>query len=73
MAIFCLLQLKASKQRETNLQANLNKFLNPDQLEKLKLPPDSKGEKIIWSNNTVQRCLVIIKLLLIVFYFNMMA
>ena len=59
MAIFCLLQLKASKQCEANLQANLNKFLNPDQLEKLKLPPDSKGEKIIWSNNTLQRCLAI--------------
>lgn len=36
--------------------ANINKFLNADQIEKLKLP-DHKGHNIVWSSETIQRCL----------------
>ena len=46
-------------QREANLEANIRKFLNPDQIDKLKQPRDHKGRNIVWSSDTVQRCLAI--------------
>jgi len=42
-----------------NLEANLRKFLKPDQIEKLKQPHDHKGRGIVWSSETMQHCLTI--------------
>ena len=41
------------------MTANLMKFLTADQIEKLKHHPDSKGQDVRWSSETVQRCLAI--------------
>ena len=51
------MQLQQSKQREEGLRANISKFLYPDQLEKLKGPAGSKD--VVWSDETIQRCLSI--------------
>ena len=51
------MQLQQSKQREESLHANTSKFLYPDQLEKLKGPAGSKD--VVWSDETIQRCLSI--------------
>lgn len=52
-------QLQQSKEREANLMTNISKFLNTDQIEKLKQPPEHKGRNIVWSSETIQRCLAI--------------
>ena len=50
-------QVQQLKQHEDNLVTNISKFLNADQLEKLKQLPGQKKHSIIWSSETVQRCL----------------
>jgi len=40
-----------------NLEANICRFLNPDQIEKIKRPVACKGYSITWSSDTIQRCL----------------
>ncbi len=55
----CLLKLQQSKRREENLAANISKFLNTDQIEKLKRPAGDKARNIIWSSDIIQRCLAI--------------
>ena len=55
----CLLQLQQSKNREANLEVNIAKFLNSDQIDKLKRPAENKGSNIVWSSDTIQRCLAI--------------
>jgi len=51
--------LQQSLEREATLEANIRKFLNPDQIEKLKQPQDHKGRNTVWSSETIQRCLII--------------
>jgi len=41
------------------LLENIRKFLNADQIEKLKQLPDHKGHNLVWSSETIQRCLAI--------------
>jgi len=53
------MQLQQSRQREANLESNIAKFLNSDQIEKLKRPPNSKGRNVTWSSSTIQRSLAI--------------
>lgn len=53
------MQLHQSKETQCNLVHNINNFLNEDQIEKLKQPPEHKGNNIVWSNETIQRCLAI--------------
>ena len=57
--VCCICQLQQSTQREANLEANIRKFLNPDQIEKIKQPHDHKGRNVVWSSETIQRCLTI--------------
>jgi len=40
-------------------KANIRKFLNPDQIKKLKQPHDHKGHNTVWSSKKIQRCLTI--------------
>jgi len=46
-------------QHNANLEANIRKFLNPDQIEKLKPPHDNKGHNTVWLSKKIQCCLTI--------------
>jgi len=50
-------QVQQLKQHEANLETNISKFFNADQMEKLKQLPDQKDRNIVWSSEMVQRCL----------------
>lgn len=47
------------KESDVILKKNLSKFLHPDQLDMLKLTSDNTDNQILWSNDTIQRCLAI--------------
>jgi len=49
-------QLQMQRKTHNQLVANLSRFLNPDQIRRLKLKPKS-ARHLRWSNHTVKTCL----------------